>query len=307
MRVIITGGSGLIGRALTEKLVASGHEVIILSRAPENVKGLPSGARAAGWDGQTSAGWGDLVNGAGAVVNLAGESIKGDGFLPSRWTRRRKALIRQSRLDAGRAVVEAIRAASKKPAVLLQASAVGYYGPRSDEPLTESGPPGSDFLANLCKEWEASTQEVEAMGVRRVVIRTGIPLTLKGGAFPLLVLPFQLFAGNWFGSGKQYYPWIHFEDYIAALQFLIENPKASDVYNLSAPNPVSNREFARTLGKVMRRPVLMPVPRFAFEIAMGEVATVVMDGQRMIPKKLQEQGFTFKFPSFEQAARDLLK
>jgi uncharacterized protein (TIGR01777 family) len=307
MRVIITGGSGLIGRALTEKLVASGHEVIILSRAPENVKGLPFGARAAGWDGQTSAGWGDLVNGAGAVVNLAGESIKGDGFLPSRWTRRRKALIRQSRLDAGRAVVEAIRAASKKPAVLLQASAVGYYGPRSDEPLTESGPPGSDFLANLCKEWEASTQEVEAMGVRRVVIRTGIPLTLKGGAFPLLVLPFQLFAGNWFGSGKQYYPWIHFEDYIAALQFLIENPKASDVYNLSAPNPVSNREFARTLGKVMRRPVLMPVPRFAFEITMGEVATVVMDGQRMIPKKLQEQGFTFKFPSFEQAARDLLK
>lgn len=307
MRVIIAGGSGLIGRALTESLAASGHEVVILSRMPEKVMGLPSGAQAAGWDAKTAAGWGDLVNGAGAIVNLAGENIKGNGFLPSRWTPRRKALIRQSRLDAGRAVVEAIRSATKKPAALLQASAVGYYGPRGEEQLAETEPPGSDFLANLCKEWEASTQEVEAMGLRRVVLRTGIPLTLKDGAFPLLVLPFRLFAGNWFGSGKQYYPWIHFEDYIAALYFLFENPKASGAYNLSAPNPVTNREFARTLGKVMRRPVLMPVPRFALEAALGEVATVVMDGQCMVPKKLQEQGFKFKFPEFELAARDLLK
>jgi uncharacterized protein (TIGR01777 family) len=307
MRVIITGGSGLIGRALTGSLAASGHEAIILSRTPEKVKGLPPGARAVGWDVKTAAGWGDLVNGAGAVVNLAGENIKGNGFFPSRWTPRRKALIRQSRLDAGQAIVEAIRAATKKPAVLLQASAVGYYGPRGDEPLSESDAPGSDFFANICKEWEASTQEVEAMRVRRVVLRTGIPLTLKDGAFPLLVLPFRLFAGNWFGSGKQYYSWIHFEDYIAALHFLIENSKASGAYNVGAPNPVTNREFARTLGKVMRRPVLMPVPRFALEIALGEVATVVMDGQRMIPKKLQELGFKFKFPNFEAAARDLLK
>jgi uncharacterized protein (TIGR01777 family) len=307
MRVIIAGGSGLIGGGLTESLAASGHEVIILSRAPEKIKGLPSGARPVGWDAKTSAGWGDLVNGAGAIVNLAGENIKGNGFLPSRWTKRRKALIRQSRLDAGRAVVEAIRAATKKPGLLLQASAVGYYGPREDELLTENDSAGSDFLANLCKEWEASTQEVEAMGVRRVVLRTGIPSSLKDGAFPLLVLPFRLFAGNWFGSGKQYYPWIHFEDYISALHFLIENPKASGAYNLSAPNPVTNREFARILGKVMHRPVLIPVPRFALEVAIGEVATVVIDGQRMIPKKLQELGFKFRFPEFEQAARDLLK
>lgn len=306
MRVIITGGSGLIGTALTERLAANSHEVIILSRTPKKVKDLPSGAKAVGWDAKTAAGWGDLVSG-GAVVNLAGENIKGNGLFPSRWTRRRKALIRQSRLDAGRAVVEAIRAATKKPALLLQASAVGYYGPRGDELLAETEPPGSDFLANLCKEWEASTQVVEAMGVRRVVLRTGIPLTLKDGALPLLVLPFRLFAGNWFGSGKQYYPWIHFDDYIAALQFLIENPKATGAYNLSAPNPVTNREFARTLGKVMHRPVLMSMPRFALEIAMGEVATVVMDGQRMIPKKLQEQGFKFKFGEFEAAARDILK
>jgi uncharacterized protein (TIGR01777 family) len=307
MRVIITGGSGLIGRALTENLAANGHEVIVLSRAPDKVKRLPSSARAVGWDGKTPSGWGDLVNGAGAIVNLAGENIKGNGFLPSRWTPRRKTLIRQSRLDAGKAVSEAIRAATKKPSVLLQASAVGYYGPRGDEPLLESELAGSDFLAKLCKEWEASTQEVEAMGVRRVVLRTGIPLTLKDGAFPLLVLPFRLFAGNWFGSGKQYYPWIHFEDYIAALHFLIENPKAAGAYNLSAPNPVTNREFARTLGKVMRRPVLLPIPRFALEIALGEVSTIVMVGQRMIPKKLEDQGFKFKFPQFEPAARDLLK
>lgn len=305
-RVILAGGSGLIGRALTESLAADGYEVIILSRAPEKVKDLPTGARAVAWDSKTAQGWGDLVDGADAIVNLAGENLKGNGFLPSRWTRRRKDLIRQSRLDAGHAVVEAIRSAKKKPSILLQASAVGYYGPRGDEPISESEPPGSDFLATLCKEWEASTIAAEEMGVRRVINRTGLPLTLKGGAFPLLVLPFRLFAGNWFGGGRQYYPWIHFEDYIAALRFLLADPKASGPYNISAPNPVTNRDFARALGKVMRRPVLMPVPRFALEIALGEVATVVMDGQRMVPKKLQEQGFKFKFSEFEQAARDLL-
>jgi uncharacterized protein (TIGR01777 family) len=305
MKIIISGGTGLIGGALTESLVKDKHEVIILSRSAQ-VAGLPAGARAVVWDARTAAGWGELADGADAIVNLAGASIKGEGFLPSRWTKARKLLIRQSRLDAGRAVVEAIRNAKQKPKILLQASAVGYYGPRGDEIITESDPAGSDFLARVCVDWEASTAEVEAMGVRRALLRSGLPLTLGGGAFPLLVLPFRFFAGNWFGNGRQFYPWIHIDDYVAALRYLIESPAASGAYNISAPNPVSNRDFGRTLAKVMKRPLLMPVPRFALEAAMGEVATVVFDGQRAVPAHLEKDGFKFGYPQLEDALRDLL-
>ncbi len=307
MRVIITGGSGLIGSALAESLAGGGHEVFVLSRSPGNVKNLSGGIQGVAWDGRSARGWAALCEGADAIVHLAGASIKGDGFLPSRWTARRKQLIRQSRLDVGRAVVEAIRQAKKKPKLLLQASAVGYYGPRGDEPIDEQTLPGNDFLAGVCKEWEASTLEVEQVGTRRVIVRTGLPLTFKGGAFPLLVLPFRLFAGSWFGNGRQYYPWIHFEDHIAALRFLLESPKAQGAYNLSAPNPVPNREFARTLGAVMHRPAWAPVPRFALQLALGEVSTVVMDGQRAVPQKLLNQGYKFKFPDLKTALVDLLK
>ncbi len=307
MRVIIAGGSGLIGRGLTDSLAKDGHEVVILSRAPGRVTGLPPGAKVVSWDGRSTRGWGELADGANAIVNVAGASIKGDGFLPSRWTAKRKQLIRQSRIEAGHAVAEAIKQAKVKPKVLIQASAVGYYGPRGDEPIGENEPPGRDFLASVCVDWEASTAEVEAIGVRRAVVRTGLPLTFEGGAFPLLVLPFKLFAGNWFGSGRQYYPWIHFEDHIAALRFLIEKPNAKGAFNLSAPNSVPNREFARMLGKVMRRPVWVPVPRFALQLALGKVATVVLDGQRAVPQNLTKLGFKHKYSDLEPALRDLLK
>jgi uncharacterized protein (TIGR01777 family) len=307
MKIIITGGSGIIGRALAAGLVATGHEVVILSRSPERVNGLPSGVRALGWDARTSANWAGEADGADAIVNLAGASIKGEGFLPSRWSAKRKALIRQSRMDAGSAVVEAVRLAKKKPKVVVQASAVGYYGPHGDEAITEANQPGSDFLASVCIDWEASSAEVEALGVRRVIMRTGLPLTMQGGAFPLLVLPFRLFAGGPFGSGQQYYPWIHMDDYIAALRFLIESADASGVYNIGAPNPVTNREFARALGRVLHRPSWLPVPAFAMRLALGEVASVVLDGQRMLPARLQTEGFKFKYPELEPALRDLLK
>lgn len=307
MRVIITGGSGLIGRGLTVNLAKDSHEVIILSRTPEKVSGLPQGAVVVGWDARTTAGWTELTDGADVIVNLAGESLKGEGLFPKPWTRRRKDLIRQSRLEAGKTVVEAVRQARRKPRLLVQASAVGYYGPHRDEPVTEETPPGNDFLASLCLDWEGSTVGVENLGVRRVILRTGLPLTLKGGAFPSLILPFRLFAGNTFGSGGQYYPWIHFDDYIAAIRFLIDDPKSSGPYDLSAPNPVTNREFARTLGKVMHRPSFFPIPRFALEMAFGEVATVVMDGQRMLPARLSQAGFEFRFPNLEPALKDLLQ
>lgn len=296
----------MIGRALTENLARDDHDVVILSRNSAKVKDLPTGARAVAWDAKTAAGWGQLADGADAIVNLAGESLKGTGFLPSRWTERRKQLIHQSRLDAGAAVLEAIRLARAKPKVLLQASAVGYYGPRGAEPVGENQPPGVDFLAGVCAAWEASTAGAEQLGVRRAVVRTGLPLTTRGGAFPLLVLPFKLFGGNTFGSGQQYYPWIHFDDAIAALRFLIEKPKASGAYNLSAPQPATNREFARTLGRVLRRPAWVPVPRFALRLALGEVSTVVMDGQRAEPQNLLKDGFNFRFSNLEPALRELL-
>ena len=306
MNVLITGGSGLLGRRLTRHLLASGHQVTILSRKPEAVSGLPAAVTIAGWDGRTAAGWQPHADAADAIVNLAGASIKGDGFLPSRWTPKRKALILNSRVQAGQAVMEALRAAPKKPRSLLQASAVGYYGPRGAEPVTEDGAPGADFLAGVCQQWEASTHEAESLGVRRVVLRTGLPLSMQGGAMPLLVLPFRLFAGGWFGEGRQYYPWIHIDDYIAALAFLLESDKARGVFNISAPQPVPNRQFAATLGRVLRRPSWLPTPRFAMQLALGEVSTVVLDGQNAVPAALQQAGFAFKYPELEPALRDLL-
>lgn len=307
MNVLIPGGSGLLGRRLARHLLAYGHQVTILSRKPAAVTGLPAAVTLAGWDGRTAAGWQPYADAADAIVNLAGASIKGDGFLPSRWTPKRKALILSSRVQAGQAVMEALRVAPQKPRTLLQASAVGYYGPRRNEPITEETGPGADFLAGVCQQWEASTQEAEALGVRRVVLRTGLPLTLQGGAMPLLVLPFRLFAGGWFGDGRQYYPWIHIEDYIAALAFLLENQQAHGVFNISAPQPALNRQFAATLGRVLRRPSWLPTPRFAMQLALGEVSTVVLDGQNAVPAALQAAGFQFKHPELEPALRDLLK
>lgn len=306
MNVLITGGSGLIGRRLAASLVAEGHQVVILSRDPAGVSGLPAGVQAVAWDGRTAAGWQAQADAADAIINLAGASIKGEGFLPSRWTPKRKQRILESRIQAGQAVVEALRAAAPKKRTLLQASAVGYYGPRGSEPLAEDAAAGADFLAGVCQQWEASTQEAESLGVRRVVLRTGIPLTLEGGAFPLLVLPFRLFAGGWFGNGQQYMPWIHMEDYLAGLRFLLTNEKTQGVFNLTAPYPLPNREFAATLGRVLHRPSWLPAPRFALQLGLGEVSTVVLDGQRAVPMRLLQSGFTFSFPELEPALQDLL-
>lgn len=306
MNVLIPGGSGLIGRHLAARLAAHGHQVTLLSRSPERLKGLPAGVHAAGWDGRSANGWQAQADAADAIINLAGTSIKGDGFLPSRWTPKRKQLILDSRVQAGQAVMAALRAATPRPRTLLQASAVGYYGPRGEELVTEDAAAGSDFLAGVCQQWEASTQEAEALGVRRVVLRTGLPLTLQGGAFPLLVLPFRLFAGGWFGDGRQYYPWIHFEDYLSALEFLLTDNTARGVFNISAPHPLPNRQFAATLGRVLRRPSWLPAPRPALQLALGEVSTVVLDGQRAVPQRLQEAGFTFRYAELEPALRNLL-
>jgi uncharacterized protein (TIGR01777 family) len=306
MRILITGGTGLIGSKLSQDLVEDGHEVIVLSRNPAQ-RTVPPAVRAEKWDAGSAAGWGHLADGADAIVNLAGAGIAGDGFPPKRWTPERKHLIRDSRLNAGKAVVEAVEAADAKPRVVVQASAVGYYGPRGDEIVTEETPPGSDFLADVCLDWEAATAAVEQMGVRRVVIRSGIVLSTEGGAFPQMMLPFKFFVGGPLGSGRQWQPWIHIADEARAIRFLIEKEAARGPFNVMAPNPVRNKEFARVLGQVLNRPSFIPAPAFALRLAFGEVATTLLDGQRAIPQRLEDLGFTFRYPQLRPALEALLK
>jgi uncharacterized protein (TIGR01777 family) len=301
MRIIITGGSGLVGQALTESLTADKHEVTILSRHPERVKSLSAGVKVKKWDGRSAAGWGHLANGADAIVNLAGENIAA-----GRWTDERKQRIRESRVNAGRAVVEAVRAATNKPEVVIQASAVGYYGARGAEEVTEETSRGDDFLTQVCMDWEASTTPVEELSVRRVIFRTGVVLSPKDGAFPKMVLPFKLFAGGPLGNGRQYLPWIHLADEVAAIRFLIEQKTASGPFNLTAPTPLTNAEFGHVLGKVLKRPAFLPTPSLALQLIFGEMSKVLLDGQRALPERLQQMGFVFSFSEPEAAVADLL-
>lgn len=262
---------------------------------------MPAGVRCERWDGRTANGWGSLVDGADAIINLAGENI-GAG----RWTDKRKRAILDSRLNAGQAVVQAVEAAAHKPRVVIQASAVGYYGPHSDEEVTEDTPPGSDFLAQLTQDGEASTAGVEALGVRRVVIRTGVVLSKDGGALPRMMMPFRFFAGGRLGNGRQWFPWIHIADEVGAIRFLVENDAARGPFNLSAPVPLTNAAFTRLSGRRLKRPASMAVPAFALRLLFGEMATVLLDGQRAIPRRLLQLGFTFRFPEAGPALADLL-
>lgn len=301
MRVLITGGSGLIGRALSANLARDGNEIIILSRQPERIVGLPMGVSARWWDSHTTEGWSSLVDGTDAIINLAGENISS-----GRWSDERKHAILKSRSSAGQAVVQAVRAAARKPRIVIQASGIGYYGPYGDEEITEETPPGHDFLAQLAANWESSTASLESLGVRRAIIRTGVVLSIDGGALPRMLLPFRFFAGGRLGSGRQWFPWIHIADEVGAIRFLIENETANGPFNLTAPVPLNNAEFSRLLGQQLRRPALMPIPAFALRLLFGEMATVLLDGQRAIPRRLVQLGFTFQFPEAELALRDLL-
>jgi uncharacterized protein len=302
VRVIITGGTGLIGRALTHSLSADGHEVIVLSRNPRRSAVEPDAARVVAWDGSTGEGWGSLMEGADAIVNLAGENI-GGGL----WTASRKQRILDSRLNAGQAILQALKRADRKPRVLVQASGIGYYGAHGDEPLTESDPPGHDWLAQVAVAWEGCTQSAEALGVRRVVIRTAGVLDSKEGFLPRMLIPFRLFVGGQLGGGQQWLPWIHLADEVRAIRFLIDQPQASGVFNLTAPVGVRNAEFGRTLGHVLGRPSLVPAPAFALRLALGELSSLVLGGQHAIPSRLTELGFTFRFPDLEPALRDVLR
>lgn len=305
MHVVVSGGTGLIGQALSASLVADGHRVTILSRSPQSAR-VPTGVAVQGWDARSPEGWGHLVDGADAVVNLAGESLAGDGTFPARWTDQHKQRVRDSRLEAAGAVVAAVRASRRPPGVLVQASGVGYYGPLDDQPVTEEGPPASDFLGRLAVDWEGSTAPVEERGVRRVVVRTGVVLSADAGALPRMALPFRLFIGGPLGDGRQWVPWIHLQDEVGAIRFLIDHPGARGPFNLTAPEPVTNVELARSLGRVLRRPAFLLTPGFVLRAVLGEVADLVLTGQRALPAGLQALGYPFRFARLEAALADLL-
>jgi uncharacterized protein (TIGR01777 family) len=302
MKAVITGGTGLIGRALATHLATDGWEVVVLTRNPARATGLPAKAQIVQWDGRTARGWGQLVDGATAVVNLAGENISA-----GRWTDKQKQRIRESRLAAGRAIVEAIQQATIKPQLLIQSSAVGFYGDRGAEELDERSAPGRGFLPDLCQEWEQSTTAVESLGVRRAVIRTGVVLSSTGGALPRLLWPFKFFIGGPLGDGRQWFPWIHLTDEVRAIRFLMETPSGTGIFNLTAPQPVTNAELSRVIGRVLRRPSLVPVPAPVLQLAFGEMASILLDSQRVIPRRLLELGFTFRFPDITSALQDLLR
>ena len=306
LSIIIAGGSGLIGKALTRELRRNNHEVVILSRNPEHAIRVSEGVKYFSWDGRTQQGWGNLVEGADAVVNLAGANLAGEGFFPARLSMERKQVLKQSRLNALKAIIEAIETASEKPKVLIQASAIGYYGPLGDQPVDESEPVGNDFMARLLQEVEQSTKDIESLGVRRVVIRSGVVLTNQGGALSRLLLPYRLFVGGPLGNGRQVLSWIHIDDEVKAIRYLIENPGTSGVFNLTAPNPVTNAEMGKAIAKVMRRPYYLPVPGFAMRLLFGEVAAVVLDGQRVIPTRLLASGFKFDYPRIDMALENIL-
>jgi len=302
MRVLITGGTGLIGRALSAALVTDGHEVTALSRDPIEARSMPDGVLLYRWDAESADGWGQLADGAEAIINLAGAGI-GD----KRWSTKRKQEIRNSRIRAGQAVMAALNAAQSKPRTLIQASAVGYYGGQeNDMEITEASPNGDDFLAGVCHDWEMSTAPAVGLGIRRPVIRTGVVFSTEGGAFPRLKTPFTFFVGGPLGNGEQWLPWIHIEDSVRAIQFLLADENADGPYNLCGPNPVRNKELADDMAEVMGRTSFLRAPGIAIRPVLGEMASMVLEGQRAVPARLLDQGFAFKHPELNAAIRDLL-
>ena len=297
MKIVIAGGSGFLGQILTERLTRSNHSVVVLSRNPETVRNAFTKAEVESWDAASLGTWTKRIDGADAVVNLTGESIAG-----KRWSRKQKDLISGSRVSSTRALVEAIQRAKKKPHVLVNASAVGFYGDVPDGEVTEDHPKGNDFLADVCARWEFEAKTAENYGVRVVLPRTGIVLDKNGGALQKLLLPFNLFIGGPLGSGKQWFPWIHLQDEIGAIVFALENKDISGPVNLAAADQVTMREFCLALGKAIHRPSWAPVPGIALRILLGEMAgPLLLGGQGVIPKKLIDSGYKFQFPKLVDA------
>jgi len=299
MKVLIAGGAGFVGRHLIKSLNTGNHQVWVLSRNP--AKAVAS-ARIVAWNGRTTDGWGQLVNEMDAVVNLSGLSLHS---WP--WTKRKKQRFIDSRVEPGLALASAIREASHRPDVFIQISGINHYGLRGEGVADESTPPADDYLAQLTIAWEDATKPVEEGGVRHVVCRTAVVLARDAILLWLMALPVRLFLGGRFGSGQQALPWIHIDDQIGAIRFLMENPDARGPYNLIAPQMASNAEFMRTLAKVLRRPYWFPYPEFLMRLVLGEMSVLITEGRFSKPERLFEMGYNMHFSNLEEALRDIFE
>jgi len=303
MRIAITGGSGFIGRRLVARLLEQGDQVLVLTRRLEQARrilGESPNLKLLPYDPYRPQTWATALEGYEGIVNLAGEPLAS-----SRWTETKKKEIRRSRVETTQALVQALASLNQKPQVMISSSAVGYYGSHPEgDPLTETDPPAQDFLAEVCQAWEAAARPVEELGIRLAILRTGIVLGPDGGALGQMLAPFQFFIGGTIGSGKQWLSWIHREDWVSLVCFLLE--QGSGVFNATAPNPVQMEEFCRTLGQVLGRPSWLPVPELALELLLGEAAQVVLTGQKVIPQAALQMGFTFQYPHLKEALRQIL-
>lgn len=297
MKVLIAGGTGFMGKHLTKTLVADSHQVWILTRNPDS---KVSGAETVVWDGKTADGLGYLIEEVDAVINLTGLSLNS---WP--WTRNKKQRLHDSRVLPGLALVSAIKNADHRPGVFLQISGINHYGLQGQGIADESTPPADDFLAQLTVAWENSTKSVEELRVRHIICRTAVVLATDSFLMWLLALPVRLFVGGRLGRGEQALPWIHIDDQIGAIRFLMENSKSNGPYNLIAPQPISNADFMRALAKTLQRPYWFPVPAFLLRLVLGEMSVLVTEGRFVEPKRLLEQGYSFRYPELDKALKNI--
>ncbi|HXG53549.1 MAG TPA: TIGR01777 family oxidoreductase [candidate division Zixibacteria bacterium] len=299
MNLMVTGATGFIGSVLTDRLASRGHALTLLMRSSRQQPVQP-GRRWITWTPGAGGEWESLVDGADGIINLAGEPIAA-----RRWTRAQKQKILASRVETTEAIVRAIDKAKNKPAFLLNASAIGYYGDRGDETITEQSSPGVGFLAETARKWEEAARKAEPMGVRVVYLRIGIVLG-RGGVLAKMLPPFRFFLGGPLGTGKQWVSWIHMDDQIDLMMYVLEHPEVSGPVNATAPNPVTMKDFCRTLAKVLHRPCWLPVPALVLRLALGEMADVILTGQKVLPAVAQKLGYRFRYPHLEGALRACL-
>jgi uncharacterized protein (TIGR01777 family) len=297
MKLVITGASGFIGTALCRQLLQRGHRLTLLTRgAPREPNTVDK--RWHHWTPGTLRDWDAELDGADGVINLAGEPIA-----EKKWTATQRRRLEKSRVDTTHVLVQACAKARQRPKFLINASAVGYYGPHGDEIVTEDAPPGTDFLSQLCLNWETEAKRAEPLGMRVVLLRTGIVLGAGGGALEKMVPPFKWFSGGPLGSGKQWMSWIHLDDHVALILYLIDHQQAVGPINGTAPNPERNKDFSRALGKVLHRPSWMPVPGILLRIGLGDMADMLLTGQRVVPAAAQRLGFEFRYPTLPEALK----
>jgi len=305
LRVTVSGATGLIGRALVAALQARGAELTVLSRDPASASATLAAAglesvEIVPWDPLKDPAPAQAIAGREVLVHLAGENVA------QRWTARAKEAIRKSRVSGTRHLLDGVRDASDRPAVLVSASAIGYYGPRGEEPLDEEAPPGDDFLARVCAAWETEAGKGSELGVRVVLLRTGVLLDPAGGALAKMLPAFRLGLGGAVAGGRQYVSWIHRNDVIGIVLAALSDERWTGPVNATAPDPCTNRDFSRALGRVLRRPALLPVPGFALRLLYGEMAEVVTTGARVVPAKPLVLGYRFEQPHLAGALRSLL-